>query len=146
MKVRNRFSPRVQVLARPPEEGRGAKQSFKDECDINLIMRRFIKTGVITHVNNFSPQYGEVPSQTYHEAMEIVRHANEMFSEVPAAVRKKFGNSAEAFLEFVSDEKNVDELRKLGMVKPIVEKPKDPLEVLGDRIEAAVAAGGTVRS
>lgn len=138
---RNRYSPRIRVLVPPPEEGKGAKQSFRDECDINLIMKKFQKTGVITHVNKHEPAYGEVPAQTYHEAMEIVRHANEMFMEVPAAIRKKFGNSPEAFLEFVSDEKNVDEMRKLGIVKPEMPKIKDPLELLGDRIEAAVAAG-----
>lgn len=139
--VRSRYSPRVRVTAPPPSgKGKGAKQSFKDECNINLIMRKFIKTGLITHVNTHSPMYGEVPSQTYHEAMEIVRSANEMFAEVPAAIRKKFGNSPEAFLDFVNDPKNVDELRKLGMVKPVPEKIPDPLDKLGDRIEAAVAA------
>jgi len=138
MKVRNRFSPRVEVLAPAREDGKGAKQSFKNECDINLIMAKFAKTGVITHVNRHEGTYGEVPSQTYHEAMEIVRNANEMFSEVPAAVRKKFGNSPEAFLEFVSNPENVEEMRKLGIAKPAYVPPPDPMAVLGDRIEAAL--------
>jgi len=138
VEVRNRFSRRIQVLAPPPEEGKGAKQQFKDECDINLIMLKFQRTGMITHVNRHEPSYGDVPSQSYHEAMEIVRQANEMFAEVPASIRKKFGNDPAAFMEFVSEEKNVEELRKLGLAKPKVDRPRDPIEVLGDRIEAVM--------
>lgn len=143
MKPRNRFAKRVRVVAPPPEEGKGAKQHFKDECDINNIMRRFIKTGVLTHVNKHSPAYGDVPSQTYHEAMEVVRHATELFMEVPAMIRKKFGNDPAAFMAFVSDEKNVEEMRKMGLAKPVVERPKDGLDRLGDRIEAVMKGGVT---
>lgn len=138
--ARNRFSERIRVVAPLPIEGKGAKQSFKDECDINKIMAKFVKTGMITHVNRFEGSYGEVPSQTYHEAMEVVREANEMFMEVPAAIRQKFGNSPAAFLDFVNDPNNVDEMRKLGMVKPIPEKIVSPIEALGDRIAELVSA------
>ena len=38
---------------------RGAKQSFKDACDINLIMKRHAKTGVLDHLNVNPGTYGD---------------------------------------------------------------------------------------
>lgn len=35
------------------------KSEFKNECDINLIVKRFDKTGLITHVSNMSPIFGD---------------------------------------------------------------------------------------
>ena len=36
-----------------------AQQHSKDEVDINLIMARYIKTGVLDHVAKYQPQYSE---------------------------------------------------------------------------------------
>lgn len=138
MKCRNRFSERVSVPYVDDEPSVRAKQSMKAECDINSIMRRYIKTGVVAHVNERSGVYGVATSQSYHEAMEIVRHANEMFAAVPAAIRKEFDNDPEKFLRFVSDEKNVEKMRELGLMKPKEAPRVDPLDVLVERIKTAI--------
>ena len=41
---------RVAVQLEAGDSG-GAKQSFKDECDINNIISRYAKTGLLTPVN-----------------------------------------------------------------------------------------------
>lgn len=122
MRARSAFSARLPVLT--VSEGPGAKQSFKNECDINKIMARFIKTGTIDHVARFGGSYGFADSMTYHEAQNIVANANSMFAELPAAIRKEFDDKPEVFLDFVYDPKNADRLREMGLAKAKVEPPK----------------------
>lgn len=105
----------------------GAKQSMKDECDINRIMARYMKTGQVDHLNRYGGQYGFVPSESFHESMEIVRKAEEMFMALDSSIRAKFENDPGAFLEFVQDPKNLDEMRELGLAKP-AEAPPIPVE------------------
>lgn len=95
------------------------KQSFKEECDINRIMRKFEKTGMIEHANRFEGQYGNfIGAPMFHEAQTMIAQAQEMFMTVPAKVRERFGNDPGAFLAFVQDENNKDEMRKLGLLRP----------------------------
>ena len=37
-----------------------AQQQFKDECDVNRIVDRYVKTGVLDHQSAIVPQYGDV--------------------------------------------------------------------------------------
>lgn len=91
------------------------QQHQKDEVDVNNIMRRYVKTGVIDHVNRNQPFYGDVPAHTYHEAIEQVRKADEMFLELPSAVRKFFDNDPAQFLAFVQDPANKEDLYTMGL-------------------------------
>lgn len=94
-----------------------AKQSFADECNINKIMAKFQRTGAIDHVHKYGPSYGDVTSATLHEAMNIIADAESMFEELPASLRKKFGNDPEQFLDYVQDPNNLEEMRELGLAK-----------------------------
>ncbi|AXL15043.1 internal scaffolding protein [Microviridae sp.] len=93
------------------------QQHQKDECDVNNIMKRYVKTGIIDHINQHKPFYGEVSALTYHESMNQIITANNMFQELPSQVRKKFHNSPEEFLEYVSDPENVSNLVDLGLAE-----------------------------
>lgn len=92
-------------------------QSFKEECDINRIMKKWEKTGIIEHRNNFEGRYADftVIPNDYHEAMNSVVEAQNMFMTLPASVRKRFANDPGEFLEFVTDPNNQDEVVKLGL-------------------------------
>ena len=69
------------------------EQHHKDSCDIHTIMRKAHKTGLVEHVNQYQGTYMDMPgSVDFHEHMNIVAKANEMFESVPSEVRKKFGN------------------------------------------------------
>lgn len=96
-----------------------AQQSFKDECDINTIVKRFGLTGQMP-VNVRPPTYQDFGDAVfdYATAMNAVAAARESFDRMPASVREKFGNDPQAFVEFCSDEKNIDEMRKLGLAVP----------------------------
>lgn len=107
------------------------KQSFKDECDINNIMKKYQKTGLVTHLASFSGQYGDFTSaEDYHASFNKVLEAQDMFMTLPSSVRSRFENDPAKFLEFVHDPKNQTDLVKLGLAK---ERPSaSPLDSVGD--------------
>lgn len=111
------YSAKNVVKLEFPEDESGAKQQFKDECDINKIMSRYQKTGLINHVNNHSAQYGAATSQDFRESMELITNATQMFNDLPSKTRRRFGNSPEAFLEFM-ETADGDQLIEMGMAEP----------------------------
>lgn len=46
-------------------------QSFKDECDVNNIVRAYTQTGMINHLPRTEPQYGDAPEIDFFEAARI---------------------------------------------------------------------------
>jgi len=50
-----------------PDEGM-TRQSFKDECDVNNIVKTFTQTGMINHIPRTQPQYGDAPEIDFFEA------------------------------------------------------------------------------
>lgn len=114
--------PRVRISFQKPTR---TKQSFQNECDINRIMRRFEKTGLVEHVNRHRGDYGDfMEAPAYHEAMNRVASAQAAFMSLPARVRQRFGNDAGMFLAFVQDPKNIQEMVSLGLAKLAPAEPK----------------------
>nr|QJB20563.1 MAG: internal scaffolding protein [Microvirus sp.] len=97
-----------------------AQQNFKDETDINTIVKRFNITGELPN-NVAVPQYGDFLDVTdYHSALNLVIKAEDSFMAMPAEVRSRFNNDPGAFLDFVYDGKNRDEAARLGLlVEPV---------------------------
>jgi len=44
------------------------RQSFKDECDVNQIVKRYTETGMINHIPRANPEYGDAPEGDFLEA------------------------------------------------------------------------------
>lgn len=107
-----------------------AKQSFKDECDINTIVERFGLTGELPS-GVAMPQHGDFTGLTsFHAAMNEVVAAREAFSQFPAKVRARFHNDIGEFVDFCSDPANQDEAVKLGLVAKVeAPKPAEPMPV-----------------
>lgn len=114
-------------------------QSFADECDVNVLMKRYEKTGVLPQFPDRQPFYvdnWDMPS--YQDAQNIILAADAAFMALPASVRAKFDNDPQAFADYVSDEKNSDQLREWGMLSP------EAVERL-DAAKAAAAAEAAVK-
>ncbi|AXL15277.1 internal scaffolding protein [Microviridae sp.] len=94
------------------------QQHQKDETDINKIMARYVKTGVIDHINKHQAYYGENTGIEYQDAMNLLIKADEVFMELPSKVRKFFENDPAKFLEFTENPKNADKLVELGLAHP----------------------------
>lgn len=92
------------------------KQAFQEESDINVIMRKFYKTGLLTHVNQYQGDYSNLPDAVdLQTALNGMIAAQEAFDSLPAALRKRFNNEPLEFLAFVDDPANADELITLGL-------------------------------
>lgn len=104
------------------------QQNFKDECDINNIMARFQKTGVLDHVNKHQGDYGDYTDLPvdFADAQNLVLRAQAMFMELPARVRERFGNDAGEFLSAVEDPDRRGELEELGLLEGKEPEPAEP--------------------
>lgn len=97
-----------------------AKQSFTDECDINQIMAKYQHTGLLDHVVTYGGSYADMPSNLdFHESMNLITEAQELFQSLPSSIRTRFQNSPEAYLAFCSDDANADEMRSMGLLPPL---------------------------
>lgn len=97
------------------------KQEFREECDINTIMKKYTQFGVVPEVRD-PGQFGDYTSvPDLLEAHEIVRRAADDFAGLPSDVRERFANDPVRLLGFVEDSKNRDEAIRLGLVitKPV---------------------------
>jgi phage internal scaffolding protein len=117
------------------EEPSLAQQHFKDECDINNILRQFNVTGMLPEAP-LSPRYGDFTGIVdYHSALNAVMAAEEQFMGLPAELRARFQNDPEQLIAFLDNESNKDEAIKLGLVDPkIIENEQ--------KIEAEIAGKG----
>lgn len=94
------------------------QQQFKEEADINTIVRRFGLTGQLPD-NPRVPSYGDFTQVTdYQTALNAVRSAEEAFMALPAAVRAEFANDPQKLLTAVEDPSQRDKLRELGLLNP----------------------------
>lgn len=102
-----------------PNNGR-TKQSHKNESDINLIMAKYIKTGVIEHGRKHAPRYGFATAMDFHSAMNTITEATEMFADLPSKLRARFENDPAKFLAYCEDPDAAAALLKEGddMSKP----------------------------
>lgn len=122
------YGAKIKVFV-PPSVGPGAKQSFKDECDINRIMAKAGRNGIVTWLNKHEGQYGDVSDFDFRESMDIIAKSNEMFADLPSNIRKRFANDPAEFLAFVHDDANREEAIKLGLVTPPVPKAEPVVAV-----------------
>lgn len=114
------------------------RQEFKDESDINTIIKLFgigenpIENGKwITDVDIVNA------TSDFQSAMNILVEASGKFNNLPAQLRSRFDNDPAIFVQFCSNPDNKEEMIKLGLVdKPSVAKPSDT-----DRIVEAIVKG-----
>lgn len=123
------------------EDPSRTKQSMKEECDINGIMRRFERTGLITHNaqrESYFADVSEVPD--FAAAVDVVRKAEEMFLSLPAKLRLQFDNDPAKYVNFCSDAANLEKMQELGLVDKPEVPPVVQVEVVNPT--SAPVAGG----
>lgn len=124
-KIRS-FFDRQRTKQHTGEESR-VQQHLAEETDINRIMAKYQKTGILTHVNRYAGEYGDfsgVPD--YKEGLERIQAAEDMFMSLPSSIRDRFKNDPANFIEFATNSDNLEEMRKMGLAPPappVVERP-----------------------
>lgn len=128
--VRTRFNYSMDLVSEHtglscPEPTR-TQQNFKEECDINTIVRRFGITGQLPE-NLRMPQYIDYEGVfDFQSAMNAVLDAEAAFMTIPAEIRARFQNDPQQFLEFCSRPENHAEAVKLGLATPPAAPPAEP--------------------
>jgi len=146
VKIRRPYEKRLRVPTATIGESR-TKQSFKEECNINNIMKRYEKTGVVNHLAETQGNYGSyIDAPSYHAAMSQICRANEMFGLLPSKVRYRFDNDPARFLAFVHDPENAAELVEMGLATAQRSEPEPDSGRLTDPGAAGAAAGAEVVS
>lgn len=107
-----------------------AQQSFKKECDVNEIMKKYRKSGdpsVLSKLGTYTEgHYGDFSAVgDYRSALDAVSRAADVFDALPAKVRQRFGNDPASFLDFCNDSANFDELVAMGLAKKKVVEQSD---------------------
>lgn len=121
---------------------------FRQECNINNIMKKYQRSGFVDHVAKHGPRYGEFPAMDFREALEFLQESQEMFDELPSEVRREFDNDPAAFLEYVQDPANMERLGEWGFLdEPPATAPdlpvgSNPSESLKQTIGDAPPEGG----
>lgn len=94
------------------------KQSFREHVEINNVIARYRKSGIVDHLNRNPGYFGDVSNiKSYQESLNVVIEAQDKFASLPANIRERFANDPALFIQFMSDPKNVDEAIKLGLVQ-----------------------------
>ena len=122
-------------LHRPPSPGlvcsdpSRTQQQFKDEADINVIVRRFADCPDFVNPMDVrsrrSPVFGDFSNLgTFQEQQDNVNAVVDYFESLPSSLRAQFRNSPGLFAEFASNPENISALQKLGLL-PVDEVIKD---------------------
>jgi len=95
------------------------KQAHASECDINAIVKRYDKDGVITHLRTDQANYADVSEMgTYRETLHTVREARSDFLNLPHEIRSEFDNDPAQYLDFLSSATEADLEALNGLLTP----------------------------
>lgn len=115
-----------------------AVQSYRDDVDINKIVKRMEKGQMLDNIRN-DGRFEDVSKYTdLADAIIKVQEANELFMDIPAEVRSRFNNDPVELVEFLQDEGNRKEAEELGLVNPKPIKAGEPATI-------PPASGGTAQ-
>ena len=97
------------------------QQQFKDEADINYIISMYDSSGVMPTFHGdgqpAQPVFGDFASlpDNAQEMYNRMIEAKNNFNSLPLEVRKRFNYDPAAFLDFVDNPENLDELVAMGL-------------------------------
>jgi len=95
------------------------QQQFKDDVNVNNIMKKYHRTGQLTHLNMRAGKYADISNaQDFFDSVNQITKAQEAFQQLPSHLRKRFGNDPGTMLEFIHNPDNYDEAVKLGIFSP----------------------------
>jgi len=95
------------------------QQHFKNEVNINTIMKKARRTGVLP-VKDQDSYFQDLTGVTdYKSSMDRILEINQKFDALPAVIRNKFGNDPDQILKYLQNPENEGEARKLGLLREL---------------------------
>ncbi|QXP08311.1 MAG: internal scaffolding protein [Arizlama microvirus] len=111
----SRYSPPPQVALDKFDESL-AQQHFANEVNINQIIARYNKTGVMP-AGDAQPSFGDFGSMAdFQSAQNLIAQAKQSFDLLPSDLRYRFNNDPAYLLQFLEKEENRLEAVRLGLV------------------------------
>lgn len=111
------YDERPDVVGTVNKEPSLTRQSEKNDADINVILARYEKTGIIP-VDQREALFLDVSQlDDYQTVLEHVRRTEEFFARLPATTRAAFDNSASVFLDQAVDPLQRGKLVELGLLE-----------------------------
>lgn len=118
-----------------PKSASKTHQSFAKDADINNIMGKYAKTGILVDPLNVdlgrTARFGDFSDlNDFGHLVNRIKQAQEDFLTLPAVVRHKFNNDVENALAFIADPNNLVECCDLGLLpesmrpKPVLKEPE----------------------
>lgn len=93
------------------------EQAHKDQTDINKIIDRFDKEGLIKGVQKFEGKFGDFTGIDFKTMQDQVAGAKSQFEALPSEIRARFENQPYKLLEFMDDPNNREEAIELGLIR-----------------------------
>lgn len=89
------------------------EQHHAKSCNINTIMARYRKTGLIDHIKHHEPRFGDVSGADFQAAAILVADQVSIFEELPAHVRAFYENDPALYLTALETDEGIEELRNI---------------------------------
>lgn len=96
------------------------QEQFADACQTDTIIRKYNMMGVNPFIASGDSQYldtTQIPSFVVAQNAQI--KVKEYFEGLPSDIRLEFNNDPMQFAEVVSDPRNADYLREIGVLAPL---------------------------
>lgn len=110
------------------------KQSFAEAADINNILKQYKTPAMRALLMEQAGRglYQDLPDPIdFQESMDMVIRAEASFETLPSKIRNQFGNDPVAFLEFMHDEKNQEQIYEWGLAqRPPPPPPPAKVEIV----------------
>lgn len=106
------------------------QQQFKDECDINNILRRYAEYGTCDHMMRKEGRYvdcSDITAKTFQEHLDFMLDFEEHFDSLPEKVREYFDDDPTMLMEYLADGRNYDKLSELGVLKRKDKEASEPI-------------------
>lgn len=109
---RKNGSTRVITINKDPSM---TDEQFQKDTDVNNIIRKYVKTGQVSHIAKNPGQYADVSElPDLHDGLLKIKQAKLAFEQLPQKVRE-VAKSPMGLVKYLSDPKNDEQAVKLGL-------------------------------
>ena len=118
-------------------------QAHKDECDINVIVKRGLQSGYLVDPTKKrrEPLFGDFTTGgDFEQAQNTIAQIQSDFMELPSHIRQAFENSPSQLLNALDDPSQKDKLIELGVIE-LIERSKSDAEIIGEAVANAIKPG-----
>lgn len=98
-------------------------QSFKEMVSIKRLVADTERRGMLRATTKFEGEYDDFPAYDFQEAQFMMARAKSMFEAMPSGIRARFKNNPAAFMEFMNNPANTQEIINMGLGKAIDPPP-----------------------